>query len=361
MALLWPWRLAYLAHRATRQIGPQVAQQTNKCLQSQFREQIRFGLQHGLSPLEYYRYGCYRQEDQPLIPQIILQHEVGPLVQRLNPDRHEMETQAVIIADKGRFAVYCAVHHLPTVPILAIVAGNARVPPIDAFAAQGPGCAFFVKPLRGARGQETQLWHDVGGGYYAQPSAESLPWPQVAAQLRARATQQALLIQPLLVNHPALADLAPGNLITIRLLTGRTPTGEIELLAATAKVALHADQISNTHGLNSPVHLDLGELGRAYTYRPLCPGFDYHPTTQVVITGRTLPAWPQTVALARAAHVHLPHFVFLGWDIALTPDGPMLLEGNAGWETLMVQKPQQRPLGQTRFRDICLQWIEKQR
>jgi hypothetical protein len=70
-----------------------------------------------------------------------------------------------------------------------------------------------------------------------------------------------------------------------------------------------------------------------------------------------LPDWEQTLTLSQTAHALFPGYVFLGWDIALTTQGPLLLEGNSGWDVMTVQKPQHTPLAHTRFAAICSMWI----
>jgi hypothetical protein len=93
-------------------------------------------------------------------------------------------------------------------------------------------------------------------------------------------------------------------------------------------------------------------IGPADTYRPISSPHDEHPKTGVRITGRRLPDWPQVLDLAQKAHQIFSECVFIGWDIALTPDGPLLVEGNVGWDVEMVQKPQNTPLSQTEFVEI---------
>ena len=117
----------------------------------------------------------------------------------------------------------------------------------------------------------------------------------------------------------------------------------------------------NTPGLNSPIDLTTGLLGRAYSYHPICTGFAHHPITAAPLVERRLPDWPAAMTLTQQAHRHFPAYVFLGWDVALTPEGPLLLEGNAGWDVLTVQKPQRAPLTDTHFATISDLWLQARR
>jgi hypothetical protein len=57
-----------------------------------------------------------------------------------------------------------------------------------------------------------------------------------------------------------------------------------------------------------------------------------HPVTGAVLPGFQLPLWPEACALARRAALSFRPLLTVGWDIAFTPDGPLLIEGNAWWD-----------------------------
>jgi hypothetical protein len=77
-----------------------------------------------------------------------------------------------------------------------------------------------------------------------------------------------------------------------------------------------------------------------------------HPDTGAVIRGLEVPFWQEAVALACKAHSQaFTRFAFLGWDLALTADGPVILETNSGWGALFHQMLD-GPLGNTAFSDL---------
>lgn len=57
-----------------------------------------------------------------------------------------------------------------------------------------------------------------------------------------------------------------------------------------------------------------------------------HPNTGVIFEGYQLPFWEETKKLVTKAHEQLKDIKSIGWDIAITPSGPVLLEGNDNWE-----------------------------
>lgn len=59
----------------------------------------------------------------------------------------------------------------------------------------------------------------------------------------------------------------------------------------------------------------------------------HHPRTGLPLDGFEVPHWSAAVELARRAHADaFREFRALGWDVAVTADGPVLLEANAWFD-----------------------------
>jgi len=68
------------------------------------------------------------------------------------------------------------------------------------------------------------------------------------------------------------------------------------------------------------------------------------PVTGRKITGFIVPFWNDVVALAEKAALLTPENKSVGWDIAVTSNGPELIEGNHNWCKLLWQLPVKRGL-----------------
>lgn len=55
-----------------------------------------------------------------------------------------------------------------------------------------------------------------------------------------------------------------------------------------------------------------------------------HPDSQVPFKGEQMPRWGELRAMATLLALRLPKVVYVGWDLALTPDGWVLMEANKG-------------------------------
>jgi len=73
---------------------------------------------------------------------------------------------------------------------------------------------------------------------------------------------------------------------------------------------------------------------------------------QADYVGFVIPFWRETLKVVLRAHAEaFPKFVSLGWDIALTSAGPILIETNLSWGVSQHQLLT-GPLGKTRLADV---------
>ena len=48
----------------------------------------------------------------------------------------------------------------------------------------------------------------------------------------------------------------------------------------------------------------------------------------------------------------------VGWDIAVTPDGPVVLEGNSNFDVMFLQRVHRVPASETRFGELLSYHLE---
>jgi Sugar-transfer associated ATP-grasp len=155
-------------------------------------------------------------------------------------------------------------------------------------------------------------------------------------------------MEPFMSNHAGIADLAEESLIAIRVITcldeADKPVVTHGMLRVIAKLETGW---SHNVELGSAVDLGTGVLGPMTGDKD---GFRFqwyanHPDTGAPIEGRTLPNWSEIKSVALAAHEACPDRLLVGWDIALTPEGAVLLEGNAYADVDFLQRVHRCPWG----------------
>ncbi|TZG28108.1 sugar-transfer associated ATP-grasp domain-containing protein [Sphingomonas montanisoli] len=260
----------------------------------------------------------------------IRRFEDAAINKRLNPRGWSADCA---LADKARFAERCRTAGLPHAETVATIDDGKIVVTGDV-----TNRLLVVKPCDGEGGDGVRM---IG------PFADT-----GSAEAALRPTQGNAVVQPLIACHPDIAQIALDALPTVRVVTILDEAGVPEVVSATfrcaSKVGARVDNMK-AGGLIVPVELATGTLGIA------CQGYGgsdhiVHPVTAAAIMGRTLPDWTAATALVSRAHaLAFDDYIIIGWDVALTPDGPILIEGNGKPGVLMPQRAARRGLGETRY------------
>jgi len=77
-----------------------------------------------------------------------------------------------------------------------------------------------------------------------------------------------------------------------------------------------------------PVSQTLREYGFYHPYMKPDGITDHHPDSQVYFKGYRIPGLASAVKLCMDAHRYLYYTCLIGWDVAITDDGPKILEAN---------------------------------
>ena len=173
---------------------------------------------------------------------------------------------------------------------------------------------FMEKPVDGLAGRDVRR----------RGVEEVPPAPDYYNQLR----EKRLFVEGYLVQHPDMAALAPASVNTLRVMTV-CYDGEPELLYACCRVGSGTADVDNFHAGGMGVALDLesGKLrGEGINKDGQC--FAAHPVTGISFDGYQIPFWAEAKAACLEAAKVNPHIHVVGWDVAITPDGPAFIEGN---------------------------------
>lgn len=149
-----------------------------------------------------------------------------------------------------------------------------------------------------------------------------------AAALRAELLSSGeVLVEELLVQHDEMARLYAGSVNSLRMVTYLDPLGKVHLLAAVLKVG-NGGAIDNFS--NGGMYTMLDEGGRALHPASDEEGkpFEVHPISGTRIEGFQVPLYDEVLALVDQLARRIPALPYIGWDIAITASGPVVIEGN---------------------------------
>ncbi len=142
--------------------------------------------------------------------------------------------------------------------------------------------------------------------------------------------------------HPALARMSAGGTPTLRMLA-LFVHGTPFMHAVTLRLPCRGSAVDNFSAGNyaAPVDPATGRIGPAVR-RDFDGVFEKHPDTGATVAGLTLPGWPAARDAIVEAMPRLTPLSALGWDVALTDNGPVVLEINDYWGAYAVQRPHDR-------------------
>lgn len=151
-----------------------------------------------------------------------------------------------------------------------------------------------------------------------------------------------MLFQKPLTAHPAISAITGSPAVCcVRFICFVTPKGPV-IHTAFWKVTAGRNMLDNfTHGTFgnclASLDVDRGVVVRAIA--KLGPGGAVvcHPSTGKNLVGFALPDWEKAVALVCSATKHFPGLHLQNWDVALCPEGPVLLELNTESELAIPQ------------------------
>lgn len=105
--------------------------------------------------------------------------------------------------------------------------------------------------------------------------------------------------------------------------------GHFEFLDAKVSFGTNSDIVNATlkGNLFASVDVNSGVITSDLTDYTLAV-YKEHPVTHFTAKGTQLPCWDRVLEIAKQAAYCVPKVAYVGWDIALTPDGPVLIEGN---------------------------------
>jgi hypothetical protein len=148
------------------------------------------------------------------------------------------------------------------------------------------------------------------------------------------------LAEEYVVQHPALMELSPSGLNTVRVFT-QLSNGNVDILGARLRVSVNSP-VDNMAAGNpaAPVDLKTGIVSGPGVYSDITKeDKEIHPVTGIAIKGFQIPFWNEVIEIAKNAALSMPQNKSIGWDIAISEKGPELIEGNHNWCKLLWQLP----------------------
>lgn len=137
------------------------------------------------------------------------------------------------------------------------------------------------------------------------------------------------VVEDSIEQHPDMARLYPLSVNSMRIVTIIGDDKQPHIVYIVCKMGNSGKYVDNMEngGLACPVDPETGIMTEAANTSVLTY-YEEHPYTGVKLRGYQLPYVKEAVELAKQAAMEVPEMGFLGWDVAITPTGPVIIEGN---------------------------------
>lgn len=138
------------------------------------------------------------------------------------------------------------------------------------------------------------------------------------------------VIEELIIQHKDLAEFNSSSVNTLRMNTVNYGNGDIECIWPCLRIGRAGSIVDNAGagGVFGAIDVNTGEIigvadekQRSYTE---------HPDSHKKMIGYMVPHWQEACSIAKQAAMRITDAAFVGWDLALTEKGWVLVEGNHG-------------------------------
>lgn len=191
----------------------------------------------------------------------------------------------------------------------------------------------FSKPNDGCQGKSCYRveWRQEDASLYLNGERKV-----VQEAMRAMAGH---IVEPLIVQHRDMRKYSPNCANPMRIRT-ICADGEIRYVSIYICIAPADSYFSNVVSCGAAVGLN--ESGRCITDGFIeMPGSEGRcqtlPGTDIRFENIIIPGVKEAIELAKDAHRTTPQIFAMGWDVAMTDDGPIIIEGNPRFGTCTYQ------------------------
>lgn len=146
------------------------------------------------------------------------------------------------------------------------------------------------------------------------------------------------MVEEWITQHRLVSEFNPNAVNIVRVVTARNKE-KFAYLAATFAVA-NDKEVTNAsaNAMFANIDIETGEvISNACDYDENI--YEFQPNTGVKFKGFVIPFWNEVLSLVKKASTVIPEVGYVGWDVAITPNGPIIVEGNncPGYEWMQVR------------------------
>lgn len=136
------------------------------------------------------------------------------------------------------------------------------------------------------------------------------------------------MVEELIIQHDELNALNPYSVNTLRIVTVFAD-GAPHIVYAVIRIGNGKRPVDNINagGMCAPIDIETGIITHV-GYDKERISYEKHPITNQQIAGTKIPMWDKAVEMVLECGKVVPEIGYTGWDVGMTPNGPLIVEGN---------------------------------
>ena len=140
---------------------------------------------------------------------------------------------------------------------------------------------------------------------------------------------ESLILEEIIVQHPQMC-FGNKSVNTLRVNSVLDNGGMVHIIKTSLRCGIGDSIVDNysAGGVVYPVNSKYGRVEGPGANSTRGQEIFIHPGTEMFMIGLEIPFWSQVEELICNAARLIPQVRFVGWDVAITKDGPVLVEGN---------------------------------
>lgn len=277
----------------------------------------------GFPPQCYFDQRLYFCQLSHILDDFLPVNVYGDLIDMVNRLRY-----ARIVDDKVLCSRYCRKWNLPTATAIASFQKGKVEDNQEDFSF--PKTDIYFKPADGLKGQGIERWDYKTDSDSWTFEDQNVTEVALKTHFKEASKSGDYILEEAAFNHPLLEDFSTGALITFRVMSIIGLDKEVEIVGCTAIIPFGNTPANHGSygGMLTQLNLETHRFGAVVKRLPELQKMSHQPETGDKIEGFYFEEWPLLKDLTEKAHRAFHHTFCIGWDLALTRNGPQIIEGN---------------------------------
>lgn len=146
------------------------------------------------------------------------------------------------------------------------------------------------------------------------------------------------LFESVVVQSNQIGRFNRSSVNTVRFMTTLYPDRNVKIFATFMKIGRAGSDVDNAGGggnVDCAINVETGECYNALQFNSYADvkKVDKHPDSGEIINGVRIENWDEIKNCLRDYQSRIPQLKAIGWDVALTENGPVIIEINNYWDT----------------------------